>query len=678
MDKFVFDLEFIGDPRKSKLPNKGLLCVGYKYIHEDGSTENTVVEKHITPWIAAKIADPNVIKVCQSKTDWRWMEQAGYMVDGPLHDTMVKAWVLDENTPLDIEWLALRYCNISMDKRIKSISKEPYFLTDEGDWVPLAEAPYDQLVRYNTDDVNCTWAVDSALNKLMKEQAWLEYYKQEQLPFTKVLLDMECNGIPLNLEDADKLKTKLEFKLEAQVTVLDRVLGYRLRMKDGKAGYGSQDLLRKVLFERVWYDEQSLPHNLDLRKPNLVKIISETKGIPKSEVTDEMVERAKENAANSVKPAGFTVQKITPKNMVGYYTRKGYGLPPTPPADELAKNPKPSVAVPTLLVAFPDNEFVKELQKWAKIRKVITTYLDAYPRFTHEGRLYGTFSQTGTKTGRISSARPNLMNQPAHGELGKAVRSLFQGRLVVGDYGQLEPRLLAHFSQDPVLMQAYEDNIDVYALTAAGIFGGSYKDYPETHEKRKLSKPLFLGDQYGAGFKKLWQLLRLNGFNVTLDEVKRFQDRMHSTYAVATAYKESVIKRAHVKGYVETLDGHRRRLSIQLKDKNWKNRGYGERQAVNAIIQGSAGDVVRRCMVRAHEEFPDLKMLAQVHDEVLWEPDKGLSQEYVESILPDLQYVMEVGHEFNLSVPLKFEPQIASSWADKGVDGIEWGDEDGA
>jgi DNA polymerase-1 len=378
----------------------------------------------------------------------------------------------------------------------------------------------------------------------------------------------------------------------------------------------------------------------------------------------------------AVTPKGFTVQKVTPKNLVGYWTRRGYGLPETPPSDPEAKDPKPSTAMPVLLSTFPGHEFITELQQWSKLRKVITTYLDAYPKFTHEGRLYGHFNQTGTKTGRLSSARPNLQNQPAHGELGEKVRGLFEGRLVIGDYSQLEPRLMAHFSQDEKLLEVYEQDLDIYAVTAAGIFGGHYRDYDEHHPKRKMSKPLFLGDQYGAGFKKLTMLLRLNGFDVTPDEVKRFQSKMHAYFGTLTAYKEDVVREAHKRGHVATLDGHRRRLAVSLRDRSWKNRGYGERQAVNAVVQGSAGDVVRRCMVRAHEEFPMLKMLAQVHDEVLWEPEPEYEQSYIESILPDLQYVMEVGHEFNLSVPLKFEPVLANTWADKGMSDIEWPEED--
>jgi DNA polymerase I-like protein with 3'-5' exonuclease and polymerase domains len=670
MDRVVFDLEFTGDPRK---PESGhLIAVGYKF-----NDDPVVVQDHLSEWLLAVLADPKVISIGHSKTDWRYVEQAGFPVRGPLHDTMVMAWVLNENTPLSLEYVANRYCGIEMDKRIKSVAGEPYFRLDSGEYVHLNDAPYAQVAKYNAEDVEATAALYDTLKAEMQGTAgWWDYFLREQVPFTNTLLRMELSGIPLNEDKAQELKLKLVPRLSEQAQKLDHILGYPLRKKDGDPGYGSGNLLRSVLFEKVWYEHASVPHALDLRKATLVGELALRYKKKKSEVTQDEVDTYKQALVKQYTPKGFTVQKITPQNLVGYYTRRGYGLPATPPSDPQAKDPKPSTAMPVLLSTFPGHGFITELQQWSKLRKVITTYLDAYPKFTHEGRLYGHFNQTGTKTGRLSSARPNLQNQPAHGELGEKVRGLFEGRLVIGDYSQLEPRLMAHFSQDERLLEVYAEDLDIYAVTAAGIFGGHHRDYDDHHPKRKMSKPLFLGDQYGAGFKKLTMLLRLNGFDVTPDEVKRFQAKMHAYFGTLTAYKEDLVKEARSTGHVVTLDGHRRRLNVALKDRNWKNRGYGERQAVNAKVQGSAGDVVRRAMVRAGDEFPMLDMLAQVHDEVLWEPHPEYTQPYIASILPDLQYVMEVGHEFDLTVPLKFEPVLANSWAEKGASGIEWLEED--
>jgi DNA polymerase I-like protein with 3'-5' exonuclease and polymerase domains len=654
-------------------PHDNLLIAGYRvFPTADGTWSSTLTSEGINHHLKLLLADESIVKVGQSKADWKWLRQHGYEVNGPLHDTMVMAWVLDENTPLGLDYLVKRYCGHQMDKRLSSVAGRAMFRCNDNTLVPIEDAPVDQLKAYNAGDVYWTAALYDTLAKRMETSGWWGYYEQEQVPFTRVLLEMELSGIPIDLEAADVLKQNLRLDQLRQVDKLDRTLGYPLRKRDGGPGYGSSTLLRNVLFEKVWYEETSVPHEMDMRKTRLIENIAEERGIKKSEVTPGMVDDYKFDLVDKYKPQGMTVQKVTPKNFVGFYTRRGYGLPPTPPSDPEAKHPQPTTAMPVLLTEFAGHDFVMALADWAKTRKVITTYLDAYPKFSKDDRLYGSFNQVGTKTGRISSARPNLMNQPAHGPLGKQIRELFKGNLIVGDYGQLEPRLLAHFSQDPKLLEVYAEGLDIYAVTAAGVFGGKPQDYDEKHPKRKMAKPLFLGDQYGAGYKKLTMLLRLNGFDVSHDEVKRFQDRMHATFGVAQAWKENVVRVAKQKGYVVTLDGHRRRLDSQFKDRNWKNRGYGERQAVNAIIQGSAGDVVRRCMVRAHDEFPEFKMLAQVHDEVVWE--SLADQQYAESLFPDLQYVMEVGHDFDLSVPLKFDPTICASWADKGVDGITWPD----
>lgn len=670
-DVLIFDIETVREPWDGRI-----MVNGWAW-GRDGAVETSI---GVTDEFKGWLADPNIIKVAHSTHDHRFNIMQGTEINGPFHNTMVMAWILNENTPLNLEWLTKRYTGVIMDKRISQKNNEPWFKCDDGTLVPLEDAPLDQLRAYNVRDVEAQQSLYYTLWDKMEASAWDVYFEEEQVPFSELLLKMETRGMPIDLEAAANLKAELEPEMEAQAAKLGEVLGYELPK------WGSNDAVREVLFSKTWRQKDRVEHGLDLRKPTLVNdIVAGTYrpdlSIPpvprtKSSVTDEEVEELKSVFVKQATPQGFIVEKVSHKFLTGYWLRRGYGLEETPPTqtskDAHAEDPSvplvPSVTTPDLLTYFPTHPFVVELVKWRKLRKVITTYLNTYPKQSHNGRLYGRFNQTGTKTGRLSSSGPNLQNQPAHGDLGKRIRSLFRGNLVVGDYSQLEPRLLAHYSQDPVLLQAYHDKVDVYALTAAGIFGGSYRDYPEDSRERKLSKPLFLGDQYGAGYKKLWGLLRVAGFDVTKDEVKKFQSRLHSTYSVATAWKEGVIAEAHRKGYVTTLDGHRRRLSVSLRDRSWKNRGYGERQAVNARIQGSAGDVVRRCMLAADREFGDLlATLAQVHDEVIWEYlAHNLTR--IDKLMPDLQEIMETGHGFDLTVPLVFEPGFARTWADKGVD----------
>jgi len=354
------------------------------------------------------------------------------------------------------------------------------------------------------------------------------------------------------------------------------------------------------------------------------------------------------------------------------WTVKGRGLSPTPNSE---KKNRPSTSSPLLLVHCSHDTWVLDLIRWRKKEKVLNTYLSKFPVLSHEGRLYGRFNQTGTKTGRLSSSGPNLQNVPAHGDLGPRVRALFRGNLVVGDYSQLEPRLMAHFSGDPVLLDTYRTGKDIYLVTAEGIFGRKFeKDDPE----RQVCKTLILALGYGAGPDKLAQILTINGHPTDSETAVGYLRELGRLYRRFFDWKEAVVASVHDKGYVKTLAGRHRRLRRAFKDRtNWRAIGYGERQAVNAIIQGSAGDIVRRAMLRMADTTA-LNLLAQVHDELVWDYDPadfGMGP-------PDGMFLSQVKKAceeytgFDLRVPLIFEPFVVNSWAEKGGVTIELPDDD--
>lgn len=228
--------------------------------------------------------------------------------------------------------------------------------------------------------------------------------------------------------------------------------------------------------------------------------------------------------------------------------------------------------------------------------------------------------------------------------------------LVVGDYGQLEPRLMAHFSQDPRLMKVYlpGGSGDVYVDMAEGIFGSWDK------ERRNIAKTLLLAMGYGAGDKKIGSVLTVNGYPTDVETGAGYVADLRETYPVFFDWREQVIARVKHSGYVETIGGRHRRLKTQFADRrNWKNIGYGERQAVNAIIQGSAGDIVRRVMVASSRDFLELALLIQVHDELVFEAYRRV---VTDELLVRLQRCGEEGHGFDLRVPLSFEPHVGESW----------------
>ena len=229
--------------------------------------------------------------------------------------------------------------------------------------------------------------------------------------------------------------------------------------------------------------------------------------------------------------------------------------------------------------------------------------------------------------------------------------------LVVGDYSQLEPRLMAHSSGDERLIETYMPggSGDVYVDMARGVFG----EQDVSKEHRDICKTLMLGMSYGAGDRKVGMILTINGYPTSVEVGAEYVAKLRTTYPHFFKWRDEVIQEAHLRGYVCTLSGHRRRLAMNFRERqNYKLVGYGERQAVNAIIQGSAADIVRRVMVRSAPLFPEMKLLAQVHDELVWEVDMAPSVHR----LDELAAFGATGHGFDLRVPLVFEPHVGDSW----------------
>jgi DNA polymerase-1 len=231
--------------------------------------------------------------------------------------------------------------------------------------------------------------------------------------------------------------------------------------------------------------------------------------------------------------------------------------------------------------------------------------------------------------------------------------------LCVADYSQLEPRLMAHFSGDPRMLAIYEEGGagDIYADMAHGIFGTDW-----TKDHRGICKTLVLAMGYGAGDKKVGSILTVNGYPTDTATGAAYVAELRGLYVVFFDWREGVIRRVHDTGYVQTIGGRHRRLKAQFVDRrNWKNVGYGERQAVNAIIQGSAADIVRRTMVHTNSDarLADFLLLAQVHDELIWEVEE---EQATPERLKLIKWHGEQGHGYPLRVPLGFDPELGASW----------------
>ena len=285
-----------------------------------------------------------------------------------------------------------------------------------------------------------------------------------------------------------------------------------------------------------------------------------------------------------------------------------------------------------------------KLMAHRELRKLLTTYIEQLPKCIHPqtGRIHSTFHQTSTATGRLSSSDPNLQNIPTRTEIGGRIRSAFiappESLLIAADYSQIELRLLAHFSGDEALLRAFEEGIDLHRLTASHVFGLPENDVPEA--LRNAAKRINFGILYGISPFGLGREL-----GIPQSEAKAYIDRFFSAYPRARETLDRMIETAKTKGYAETLLGRRRPLP-NLTSRNVQQRNFDRRNAVNTPIQGSAADLIKLAMLhideRIRREHPTVKMLLQIHDELVFEVPEDRAKSAIEMIQAGMENVYEL------------------------------------
>ena len=306
----------------------------------------------------------------------------------------------------------------------------------------------------------------------------------------------------------------------------------------------------------------------------------------------------------------------------------------------------------------PRHEIVDCILKYRGLKKLISTYLDALPALINPatGKLHTSFNQTVTSTGRLSSSNPNLQNIPVRGDDGKEIRKAFIPEpgctFFSADYSQIELRIMAHLSGDEHMIEAFREGDDIHAATAAKIYHKSIADV--TRDERRKAKTANFGIIYGISVFGLAERL-----NVPRSEAKELIDSYFETYPQVRNYMDESILRARRDGYIETLL-RRRRYLPDINSKNAVVRGYAERNAINAPIQGSAADIIKIAMVRIFNRFREENlrstMMLQVHDELNFSvfPDEA---EKVKEIV-----IHEMENAYTLSVQLKADCGEGRNW----------------
>jgi len=302
---------------------------------------------------------------------------------------------------------------------------------------------------------------------------------------------------------------------------------------------------------------------------------------------------------------------------------------------------------------------VSKLLEYRTLSKLKSTYCDGLLKAVGEdGRIRSTLNQTETRTGRISSAEPNLQNIPVRTEVGREFRRFFtapKGRVLCdADYSQIELRVLAHMSGDEAMIEAFKNGADIHTITAARVFG-----MPEdmvTQQMRSSAKAVNFGIVYGIGAFSL-----AKDIGVSYGDAKRFIEGYLTNFSGVKSYMEKTLERAKDLGYVETAFGRRRYLP-ELKSSNGMLRAFGERVARNAPIQGTAADIIKIAMVRVYdrlkEEKLDAKLILQIHDELIVESNEADAPRAAQIISEEMENACK------LSVPMPADVHIGKTWYD--------------
>lgn len=306
-----------------------------------------------------------------------------------------------------------------------------------------------------------------------------------------------------------------------------------------------------------------------------------------------------------------------------------------------------------------DYPLPKVILEYRGLAKLKTTYTDKLPLMINPvtGRVHTSYHQAVTATGRLSSTDPNLQNIPVRNDEGRRIRQAFIAPkdycIVAADYSQIELRIMAHLSQDAGLLKAFAEGLDIHRATAAEVFGLSLEKV--TGEQRRSAKAINFGLIYGMSAFGLSRQL-----GIPRGESQRYMDRYFERYPGVLEYMERTRKQAAEQGYVTTLDGRRLYLP-DIHSSNGMRRKGAERAAINAPMQGTAADIIKRAMISVdswlqQQEKPLVRMIMQVHDELVFEVHESV----IETASERIRQIME--QSMSLAVPLKVDVGVGKNW----------------
>jgi len=305
------------------------------------------------------------------------------------------------------------------------------------------------------------------------------------------------------------------------------------------------------------------------------------------------------------------------------------------------------------------HEVPRLVLEYRHLAKLKSNYADALPLLADaDSRVHTTFQAAATATGRLSSVNPNLQNIPVRTELGREIRAAFvaaaETQLLSADYSQIELRLLAHFSEDPLLLRAYSENIDIHTLTASEVFGVPVDKMDK--ETRNRAKAVNFGIVYGISAFGL-----ANQLGIAQAEAKAYIERYFARYQGVRAFIEKTLEKTRAEGSVRTMFGRMRPIP-DIASRNPNQRGFAERTAINTPLQGTAADLIKLAMIAIDRKLAERKlktrMVLQVHDELLFEVPADETREVESLVRAEMEGVVQ------LKIPLVADLAFGANWRD--------------
>lgn len=509
------------------------------------------------------LEDPKTTKIGQNlKYDMQILRNYGIRLQGKIFDTMLAHYLIDPETPHNMDVMSENYLNY------KPISYTD--LVGKGrNEKSLRDIDPEQVKDYACEDADITYQLKEKLEKEIKEFNLGKLLHDVEEPLSYVLADMEYEGVKIDEGALAVMSKELEQEsLRAQTEIFE-IAGQEFNI-------GSPKQLGEILFDKLKLEE----------KPKKTK----------------------------------TGQYATGEDILSKMAN--------------------------------EHEIASKILEFREYQKLKSTYVDALPKMISkvDGRVHTDYRQTIAATGRLSSNNPNLQNIPIRTPKGREIRKAFIAResdyvLLAADYSQIELRIMASFSGDESMMEAFKNGVDIHSNTASKVFKVALEDVDSS--MRRKAKEVNFGIIYGISAFGLSQNL-----NIPRSEASEIIEAYFIEFPKVKEYMDSIIEKAKKQEYVETILGRRRYLR-NINAKNFTMRGFAERNAINAPIQGSAADMIKVAMINVHQwmkqENLKSKMIMQVHDELVFDAHESEVElltnkvdEFMKTAIP-LNVPMEIG-----------------------------------